>query len=689
MIPPLPADESQRLAALREYQVLDTPPEEAFDDLVKVAAEVCRSPVALMTLLDESRQWFKACVGTSATHTARDISFCGHAILSHEVMIVPDTTLDARLKDNPDVIAGARYRFYAGAPLVTRDGHALGTLCVLDYVARELSASQIGALQALSRQVISQLELRRLLTVSRRVESEMIAANEAAERERQVSEEASRAKSRFLANMSHELRTPLNSIIGYSEMIEEEAAELGQEQTVSDLKKIQQAGRHLLRLINDVLDFSKIEAGKASVFVEPIDVRLMVRDAVETIRPMVQQQRNTLEVVCEDRIGLMDSDLTKIRQCLFNVLGNAAKFTEDGVIRLHAARVQRDHREWIEFRISDTGIGISDEQCSRLFAPFTQADPDMQRKYGGTGLGLAIMRQFCWLMGGDIAVESEQGKGATFTIRLPVHCPRDEPAPALAALTAALPAPGSAKTVLVIDDDDAARELMVRHLQREGFTAVAASSGPEGLRIAREIHPAAITLDVVMPQMDGWAVLAALKADAELAAIPVIMLSMVDDKQMGYALGAADYLVKPVGRGQLAELLDQYKTEKADRPVLVVEDDVDTRNMLCRTLQLEGWTVTSAEDGQDALRCVAERRPALILLDLMMPRMNGFEFIAEMRKVDSYRSIPIVVVTARHLTADDRNQLDGAVYKVLRKVASTREELMQSVSELMNRRIKR
>jgi CheY-like chemotaxis protein/nitrogen-specific signal transduction histidine kinase len=528
-----------------------------------------------------------------------------------------------------------------------------------------------------------------LLAEARAGEAELLAAKRSAERERLVAEEANRAKGLFLASMSHELRTPLNSIIGYSEIIEEDAAAAGQQQTVSDLKKIQLAARHLLRLINDVLDFSKLEAGKASLFVEKFDLRPMVRDAIETIRPLVQRQRNRLELVCDDQLGFMESDLTKLRQCLFNLMGNAAKFTEDGLVRLKVSRFQREDREWIEFQVSDTGIGMNEEQRSRLFAAFSQAEPSTQRYYGGTGLGLAITRQFCWLMGGDISAASVPGKGTTFTMRLPADCPQDETAPQAVIAPAVLTTAAPARTVLVIDDDDASRDLMIRHLQREGFTAIAASSGAEGLRIAREIRPAAITLDVVMPQMDGWAVLTAIKADPELASIPVIMLSMLDEKGMGYALGAADYLVKPVGRGELAELLDQYKTEKADRPVLVVEDDPDTRNLLCRKLELDGWSVTSAEDGQAALRCVAERRPALILLDLMMPRMNGFEFIAELRKVESWRSIPIVVVTARHLTEEDHNKLEGAVYKVLRKVASTRDELMDAVSHLMNRRMKR
>jgi signal transduction histidine kinase/CheY-like chemotaxis protein len=689
MIPSIPANESDRLAALYGYQVLDTAPEEAFDDLVRLAAELCQTPLALITLVDAKRQWFKARIGTRVTQTSRDVSFCAHAILDSKVMVVPDTRLDPRLAENPDVTAGPRYRFYAGAPLITREGFALGTLCVLDVKPRELSEAQIGSLEALSRQVVSQLELRRLLAESRANAMELTEAKRTAEREGQAAAAASRAKSMFLANMSHELRTPLNSIIGYSEMMEEDAAAQGQTQTVSDLKKILMAGRHLLRLINDILDFSKIEAGKATVFVESFDVCAMAEDVVETIRPLVERHGNRLELICPSDIGSMESDLTKIRQCLFNLLGNAGKFTENGHVSLQISRRLRQEQFWIEMQIIDTGIGINEEQLSRLFTAFSQADPATQRRFGGTGLGLAISRQFSWLMGGDISVQSHEGSGSTFTISLPAKCPQEEPALASEKTFPVSLAGKESSVVLVIDDEDSARELMVRHLQREGFTPVAASSGAEGLRVAREIKPAAITLDVVMPQMDGWAVLSALKGDPEMAEIPVIMLSMIDDRGMGFALGAADYLVKPIGRGQLAELLEPYKTEKADLPVLVVEDDDDTRNMLRRTLQLDGWSVMSAEDGQAALRCVAERRPAMILLDLMMPRMNGFEFIAELRKTESWRSIPIVVVTARHLTADDKSKLDGAVYKILQKVASSRDELMNSVSELMNRRIKK
>jgi signal transduction histidine kinase/DNA-binding response OmpR family regulator len=690
MKPPIAPNESLRLAALERYCVLDTKPEEAFDDLAKLAGEICQTPLALITLVDAHRQWFKSHIGTDVTETPRDISFCAHAILNRGVMVVENTTKDPRLADNPDVLGGPRYRFYAGAPLLTQDGAALGTLCVLDHVPRKLTEKQIEALTTLSRHVVSQLELRRLLIESRAAEAELEAARRIAERERQMAEQASRAKSRFLANMSHELRTPLNSIIGFSEMLEEDATAKGDATGAQDLRKIQGAGRHLLKLINEILDFSKIEAGKATLFIESFDVSRMVRDAAETIRPLIEANGSRLDVQCPASTGTMESDVTKIRQCLFNLLGNAAKFTKNGTIRLAVGRLVREEKQWIEFEISDTGIGMTAEQLGRLFQPFVQADSSTQSQFGGTGLGLAISQQYAWLMGGNISVKSEAGEGSTFTIRLPARAPGPTSAQREEEVaTASMPPAGSATTILIIDDEEEARQLVSRHLQREGFSVVAAASGEEGLRMAREIRPSAIILDVVMPQMDGWAVLSAIKQDPLLADIPVVMLSMVDDRGMGYSLGAAEFLVKPIARSELAEMLDRYKTEKAERPVLVVEDEADARELIRRALEAEGWRVVEAQDGQEALRCVSQRRPALILLDLMMPRMNGFEFVTELRKTESWRSIPIVVITARQVTETDRERLEGAVHKILRKISSTREVLLSEVGALMNRHVKR
>jgi PAS domain S-box-containing protein len=386
------------------------------------------------------------------------------------------------------------------------------------------------------------------ITARKRAEEELRIAKEAAE-------QASLAKSTFLANMSHELRTPLNAILGYGEMLQEEARDLGQDYMITDLRKIHSAGKHLLNLINDILDLSKIEAGKMELFIESADVAPLVRDVVSTIQPLVEKRDNVLEVRCPDDTGSIRCDVTKLRQALFNLLSNACKFTDRGTITLTVTRETRG-RESFAFAVQDTGIGMTPEELGKLFQAFSQADASTTRKYGGTGLGLAISRKFCQMMGGEIHVESAPGKGTTFTIRLPVAVrdPRVPPAGLSDSETTIVPDEG-APVVLVVDDDATVHDLMRRFLGKEGFRMLPASSGEEGLRLARETQPVAITLDVQMPGMDGWAVLSALKADPETAAIPVILVTMVDEKNKAFSLGAADFIPKPVDRERLVAVL--------------------------------------------------------------------------------------------------------------------------------------
>jgi signal transduction histidine kinase/CheY-like chemotaxis protein len=493
---------------------------------------------------------------------------------------------------------------------------------------------------------------------------------------------ANQAKSAFLARMSHELRTPLNAIIGYSEMLQEEAEDLGRDEFVPDLRKINGAGKHLLALINDILDLSKIEAGKMEVYLERLSVVGLVEDVVATIQPLVEKHHNRLVVECPESTGMINSDITKLRQILFNLLSNACKFTERGIIRLSVERRDTKEGESIFFSIADSGIGLSPSEIEKVFEAFMQADASTTRKHGGTGLGLAITRKFCEMMGGDIHVESQPGEGSTFTVRLPV-----EPAAAAASEAPPTPKPERAEPhetcILAIDDDPNTLELLERSLSRAGYRVRTARSGEEGLQLARELRPAAITLDVYMPQLDGWAVLSSLKADPELADIPVVMLTMLDSRNIGYALGASDYLTKPIDRDRLLSVLHKYRKQAAVPPVLIVEDDDDLRQLLRRMIAREGAEVAEARNGRAALEQVAAERPGLILLDLMMPEMDGFQFIHELRKREEWRDIPVVVLTARDLTEEDRRKLDGAVEKVLQKAAYTREDLLRTVRDLV------
>jgi signal transduction histidine kinase/DNA-binding response OmpR family regulator len=502
-------------------------------------------------------------------------------------------------------------------------------------------------------------------------------------------EQANRTKSSFLANMSHELRTPLNAIIGYSEMLQEEAEDDGNDSAVADLKKIHSAGKHLLSLINDILDLSKIESGKMELFLEDFDPKALIEEVKSTIYPLIERNGNTLVVTYPPDLPKMHADVTRLRQVLFNMLSNASKFTERGTVTLEVEVERLGGFDFIVFRIKDTGIGMTDEQIGKLFKAFTQADASTSRKYGGTGLGLVISRRFCQMMGGDCKVSSVYGQGSTFTVTIPrVVLEKKQPLPPMGESMVIKPEGKGAQqplgTVLVIDDDPTARDLIARGLSKENFKVVTAINGEDGLKLAREQKPDIITLDVLMPGMDGWQVLRSLKTDPELCEIPVVMITMMDDKEMGQTLGASDFLPKPIDRDRLIATLKKYRTGAAT-PVLIVEDDDAIREMMRRSLELDGWVVREAENGKVALQRMHESRPALILLDLMMPEMDGFEFVEVLRKNPDWIGIPVVVVTAKDLTEDDRLRLDGHVKKIFQKGAMKREELARELRSVMRR----
>gem|GEM_PF-144445 len=588
----------------------------------------------------------------------------GRVAVTREPVQIPDIEQEGAYAPGPlrDVLRRIGTRALLALPLL-REHHLIGGLAVTRRQPGEFSAEAVDLLKTFATQSALAIQNARLF-------------REIEDKGRQL-EVADRHKSEFLANMSHELRTPLNAIIGYSEMLQEDAADLGAEQFAGDLEKINAAGKHLLELINAVLDLSKIEAGKMDLYLETFDVPGLVRDIAAVIQPLAAKNGNRLEIRCPDEVGRMHADVTKVRQALFNLLSNACKFTEQGTVALGVAREARDGDETIVFSVSDTGIGMTPAQLARLFEAFSQADAATTRKYGGTGLGLALSRRLCRMMGGDVTAESEAGHGSVFTIRLPAHvtgAPRDA-VPAADAV-----AGREAGTVLVIDDEATVRDLMQRFLTKEGFRVVTAAGGEDGVRRAREIRPDAITLDVMMPGMDGWAVLSALKGDAALADIPVVMLTIVDDRNLGYALGAAEYLTKPIDRQRVVSVLRKYRR---DLPVLVVDDDATLRQLLRRILEPEGYTVVEAENGRVALERARGASPGLVLLDLMMPEMDGFEFVAEFRRHEGWRPIPIVVITARDLSREDRDRLHGSVQRILQKGAHDRDALLAEVRELV------
>ncbi len=492
---------------------------------------------------------------------------------------------------------------------------------------------------------------------------------------------ASLIKSQFLANMSHELRTPLNAIIGYSEMLQEEAEESGDSSLVSDLSRISKAGNHLLALINDILDISKIEAGKMELHMETCRVTDLIQDVMTTIGPLVEGKGNRLQLNCRAN-GEITADITKLRQILINLLSNANKFTEDGFIEFEVYREFRNDQPGYLFSVRDTGIGMTMEQLDKLFQPFTQADTSTTRKYGGTGLGLAISKRFSEIMKGDIGVESTYGKGTTFTCWLPTELPNLSPAETAGVIDTI--DENGLTSILLIDDEELNRDLLERYISRRDWKVAYADNGADGLRLARRLRPKVICLDILMPDMDGWSVLAALKEDADLMQIPVVIWSMTSDRQRGFTLGASEFLMKPVQRDQMIMVMDKYVHNRKDHEVLVIEDDSSASELVARLLRMEGYSVTLAPNGLAALSYISKKMPALVLLDLMMPDMDGFEFIDELKKLDVWNEVPVVVLTSKAISDEDRGRLNGYVKSIIQKNAFNPQTLLLKIQNYLS-----
>jgi CheY-like chemotaxis protein/two-component sensor histidine kinase len=474
-------------------------------------------------------------------------------------------------------------------------------------------------------------------------------------------------------------------------MIAEEARINGHTRYMEDARRIYTSGQHLLQLINDVLDLSKIESGKMELHLEKFDLRTVLNEVAIQIRPMIDKNQNRLELVLDPNLSIMEADLTKIRQIVSNLLSNSAKFTEAGTITFRAQCVQHYGLDWVLLSVTDTGIGMTEQQMKHLFVEFTQGDSSTTRKYGGTGLGLAITRRFCEMMGGQIQVSSTQGKGSTFTVQLPSSVIGPKIDPRQVRFT---PDPDGhykrrqkISRVLVIDDDPFARDLLERFLTREGFFADVAADGKTGLVHAREHKPDVIVLDVKMPDMDGLSVLSKLKSEASLADIPVVMLTMSDNQELSLALGAADFLPKPIERQRLLDvLLRHIRGNNDSHPrshVLIVEDDPVNRDLLRNLLQREELTVSTANNGREALLIMQTKLPDIIFLDLLMPVMDGFQFLAEMQRNPAWMGIPVVTLTAVDLTKEQKDQLHGQVEVLLDKRELNPIELLQKLREVV------
>ena len=505
-------------------------------------------------------------------------------------------------------------------------------------------------------------------------------------------DEANEAKSQFLANMSHELRTPLNAVIGLTEMLKEDAEDDDLDDYLEPLDRIHNASRHLLTLINDVLDLSKIEAGKIELYFETFIVSDIMRDIIATSEPLAQKNNN--ELILENNLDFdsMHSDQTRVRQIVLNLVSNACKFTENGQVTLALNSRSKKEKQILDIVVTDTGIGMSKEQVKKLFQAFTQADSSTTRKYGGTGLGLIITKHLSRIMGGDVEVSSVEGEGTTFTASIVINADDTENVEAQAIKYDAvvlndgdqLSSSNAEHTILIIDDDPTVRDLMKRQLQRDGFGVLIAEDGPSGIKMTIETRPDAIVLDILMPGMDGWSVLRTLKASEETANIPVIMASILDEKNRGFSLGAADYLSKPVERDRLISSIEKLIGSGDGKTVFIIEDDEELRFLLREALTKESYLVIEAENGKVALNELEEaiESPDLILLDLNMPVMNGFEFL-EVYREKFGNNVPIVVVTGADLNEKDKEFLSGEVTRILEKTPDTEGTIASDVAKVL------
>jgi signal transduction histidine kinase/CheY-like chemotaxis protein len=502
---------------------------------------------------------------------------------------------------------------------------------------------------------------------------------------------ANQTKSQFLANMSHELRTPLNAIIGLTEMLKEDAADDGLDDFEEPLDRVFNAGKHLLTLINDVLDLSKIEAGRVELFNETFELKQVLDDVVKTSSTLASKNENELVLEYNADIDFVTADQTRLKQVVLNLISNACKFTEKGKVTVSIDKINQEGGDLISIDVSDTGIGMSEEQMAKLFNSFVQADSSTTRKYGGTGLGLTISKQLAILMGGDVVVNSELGNGTTFTATfLADFIGASESLKNLSTQTSSLIENvvslenSLGKTVLIIDDDPTVSELMKRQLIKENYKVVVAPNGKEGIRLARDLKPDVITLDILMPEMDGWSVLRTLKADPEVSDIPVIMASILDEKNKGFSLGAADFLSKPVQKEYLMKSIRNLIGNKDNLKICLIEDDDSLRFTMREILEKQDVKIIEAENGKIGMSILQneEIKPDLILLDLMMPVMNGFEFLKTIRETE-LSTIPILVLTGADLSEEEKKFLSGETLKILEKSDDTFSTIVKEVGNVI------
>jgi len=691
-------DETRTLYEIAQEITAQVTLEPTLHLIVERARHLLQAEVSLLALRQgESDTFaFQAYSGTAA-EALRDICFSageglsGRAIMTGRPMMVNDYLQEYPESPFLEAIKKTGVRSVVAVPLKAR-GTVIGVLVVTSRLPHQFREEDQQLLTALADHAAIALENVKLYEQVRQYAEALEVKVEARTRELQEAnrrlgeanlnlEAASRHKSEFLANMSHELRTPMNAIMGFTRLVMRRCKDLLPAREYENLGKILLSSEHLLALINDILDLSKIEAGRMEVHASSVDLEPLVDLCLRTIEPLVKSDRLRLIKTLEQGLPLLFSDQDKLKQILINLLSNAVKFTEDGAITVTARSCDGE----IVMAIADTGIGIPKDKLELIFEEFRQVDSSTTRKYSGTGLGLTISRHLARLLGGDIMVQSTVGVGSTFTVTLPLRygaAPLAVRAGAVSSPKEPAAQPEADKVLLAIDDDSDVIYLLRENLVETGYRVVGALSGEEGLRKARELRPSAITLDILMPHKDGWQILHELKADPATRDIPIIVLSIVDNKDLGYRLGASDYLLKPFEREAILAALARLDPPDRGR-LLVVDDDPQVVDLVRQILEDEPYEVMAAADGQEALEAITQTRPDVVLLDLLMPGMDGFTVIERLRQDPQTHHIPVIVLTAKTLTDAEHAMLEQRVRKVIEKRGLDRDTLLQELRSLL------
>jgi signal transduction histidine kinase/DNA-binding response OmpR family regulator len=674
---PVPDRELERLEYLRKLRILDSNPEQQYDDIALLASSVCDTPVAHITLIDEKRVWFKSRIGLRMTETPRETFFCNHAILQTEVFLVPDAVKDERFQNNPLVVSGPKLQFYAGVPLVLTNGLSIGTLCVLDTRQRALTLRQQEILKLLGRQAVAHVEYRRTLSD---VTDEL-------DINRDLADSATKVKSSFLANMSHEIRTPMTAILGMTDLLL--GGELRQEQR-EYLATIRSSGESLLTILNDILDFSKIESGKMELERETVDLRVCIEDALETVAEKAHARRNELLYAIDPNVPRqIVGDGVRLRQILVNLTNNAIKFTQSGEIVL-SVRLNKRMNGNLElmFSVKDTGIGISKDKLESIFEAFTQADSSVTRKYGGAGLGLVICSRLVNLMGGRIGVESAEGKGSRFHFTIRTMSPPS--GESVKNVDTAIGLEG--KRILIVDDSATNLQILSEECKQLGMIPYTSDSPIGALESIKRGDLLDIAIyDMQMPEKDGVQLaLETLEARGSLP-LPIILLSSWDLSdpriKQNHGLFAAT-VMKPLKISQFQSLLKSVLSKKRTESVgeqraagkkqglvdevpisiLVAEDNLINQKLIQRMLRSMGYEPTIVGTGLEVLKTLEHTRCDLIFMDVQMPELDGMEATQRIRQRYGPEALPkIVAMTAFALAGDKEKCLKAGMDDYLSK----------------------